>query len=119
MQVATVTGNVSLTTAAAIVGEIGGASPGSLVRAFFPNITGIATTDSVTVAILRTDTGAQIGSATITNSGAGTSAVGPVVVEAAVPAGNAGGFEVTAATSASTGTAVASATAPIVISVLP
>lgn len=114
----TLPSTTALTAAAAIVDEVA-ANAASKVSFFSPQCTGVATTASVTVNLIRADTGAIIGSTTVTNSGAGASAVGPIYVEAIVPAGNAGTIEVSAVMSSGTGTLAGTATAPCVTTVIP
>jgi hypothetical protein len=97
----------------------GRTTPFAIVFAQLPNVTGVAAAANVTVNV-RTGTstsGTVIGSATDTNSGAGAAAVGPVTAIAIVPAGTQSIF-VGAVMSSGTGTAVASATAPINVIVI-
>lgn len=119
MQAHNVTSNVALTTTPAIVDEIAEAIPGQLAFVSIPQVTGLAAGATVTVTIQRVDTGANIGAATATNTGAGAGACGPITVVAAIPAGMAGAIQVNAVVSSGTGTASASATAPIVTGTLP
>lgn len=59
----------------------------NLAVAWIPNVTGITAAAAVTTTIRRTDTPAVIGTAVVTNSGAGASAVGPIICLALVPFG--------------------------------
>lgn len=116
MSYVTQTANVALTTAAAQLASIGGAAPGKLAIGYVPEVTAVAAGDSVTVSILQGAT--VLGTAVATNSGAGAAAVGPIVVMAPIPADSPAVITLSALTSASTGTAAASATSPIMLALL-
>src|ERR1700733_10346549 len=125
-----VTAPVSLTTAESQVAQftVGGnppsvgvrTTPWALIEVAIPNVTGLATTASVTVNIRSgtTSAGTLLGSATATNGAAGAGAVGGVSAMALIPTGTDGAIFVGALTSSSTGTMAASATAPIIVTAL-
>jgi hypothetical protein len=121
-----VTSNVALTTTEAQVAQFTVPQPANLqsrttpwavVEVAIPNVTGLAAGASVTINIRAgtTSSGTLIGSATGTNTGAGANAVGGISAMAAIPATTEGAIYVGALVSSGTGTAVASATAPILI----
>lgn len=119
----TTTANVALTTVqATLVGPVLGIgqAPLNLAIGFVSQCTGVAAGAAVTCNLVRNDTTAVIGSAVVTNNGAGAGAVGGVDPMAIVPAGVTPGAGVTmqAATSSGTATAVGSATAPITLAIL-
>lgn len=120
-----VTGNVSLTTVEAQVAQFTVPQPANIqvrntpwavVEVALPNVTGLAAGASITLNIRAgtTSGGTLLGSATATNTGAGAAAVGGISAMCAIPAGTEGAIFVGALVSSGTGTAAASATAPIV-----
>ncbi len=96
----------------------GGGQPG-LAIGIVPQLSALAAAETVTVTIIRLDTGAVIGTSVFTNSGAGASTGGPVVVIAPIPAGMAGGLALAVQGSVATGNVLGSATAPISLTRLP
>jgi hypothetical protein len=96
----------------------GGGQPGVAIGVV-PAMSALAAAETVTVSIIRLDTGAVIGSSVFTNSGAGASTGGPVVVVAPIPAGMAGGIALAITGSVATGNVLGSATAPITLTRLP
>ena len=122
-QAVTATANVALTTAqATCVGPLLGIgqAPLMLAIAFISQVTGVAAGAAITCNVVRNDTSAVIGSAVVTNNGAGAGAVGGVDPIAIVPPGvtPGGGVLIQAATSSGTATAVGSATAPITLTIV-
>ena len=121
MELTTNNGSTALAVAATTLAEIAEvqAGPGACAIGLVPSLTALAAAETVTLQIIRNDTGAVIGSSTTANSGAGASPGAPITVIAPIPAGIAGGISLQVLASAATGNAVGSATAPIVLLVLP
>jgi cytochrome c biogenesis protein CcdA len=117
-------GNTAIGVAAANVASLndvtGEEAPLVVALGFIPNCTAIAAGATVTAQIVRNDTGAVIGSGTLTNSGAGVAAQGPLEVVAVVPRGTgiAAGISLQVLGSAAAGNAVGTAAAPCVLAVL-
>jgi hypothetical protein len=119
MQATTVAAGAAITGAAVSIAELGEINGPALIRCHIPSLTALAAGETVTLNIVRLDTGAVIGSGVFTNSGAGASAGGPLIAEAYVPQG--AGYAVAAQIigSVATGNWVATALAPVVMSQLP
>lgn len=85
----------------------------------FPALSALAAAEVVTASITRIDTGVVIGQSVFTNSGAGASTGGPIVVIAPIPVGMAGAISLSLFGSVATGNVLGSATAPMVLMTLP
>lgn len=119
MQVATNVAGQAVPAAAASLIEMGLGAGAGLAVGVIPSFTALAAAETVTATIIRLDTGAIIGSSTFTNSGAGASGGGPLVVVAPIPAGMAGGIALQIVGSVATGNVIGTATAPITLTTLP
>jgi hypothetical protein len=120
MQVAqNTTATTAITGAAVSFIEMGVGAGAGVAIGCFPSFTALAAAETVTAQIIRLDTGAVIGSSTFTNSGAGASSGGPIVVIAPIPAGMAGGIALQVLGSVATGNVIGSATAPMTLTTLP
>ncbi len=121
MQLTTNPASVAIAAAAVNLAEIADVAggPNAVAIGIVPNLTALAAAETVTLQIIRNDTGAVIGNCVVTNPGAGASTMGPAVVIAPIPAGMAGAITLQSVGSVATGNTVGSATAPIVLMVLP
>lgn len=97
----------------------GRVTPPALAFAYIPQITGLAAGASVTLNLRAGTTiaGTIFGSATITNSGAGSASVGPLIAVGLVPPGTENLFPCAVASSG-TPSASGSATAPVIAGAL-
>lgn len=120
MEVATNVAGLNVPAAATTVVEMDAGVGGvGIAIGILPAFTALAAAETVTATIVRTDTGAIIGSSTFTNSGAGASTGGPLVVIAPLPVGLAGPIALQIIGSVATGAATGTATAPISLTRLP
>lgn len=120
MQVAqNTTATTAITGAAVNYIEMGAGVGAGVAIGCFPSFTALAAAETVTASIIRLDTGAVLGTSVFTNSGAGASPGGPLIVIAPIPAGMAGGIALALTGSVATGNAIASATSPITLTTLP
>jgi hypothetical protein len=111
-------GGTALAVAAATALETDVQAGGGVAIGIFPGFAGVGTGQTVTAQIVRTDTGAVIGTS-VGNAGAAGAANGPLVVIAPIPAGMAGGIALQFLSSAAVGTISASAAQPVTLITLP
>lgn len=119
MKIATAVGNTNLAVAATNLAELGDVDPGGMAEGFVPSLAALAAAETVTLQIIRNDTGAVLGSAQFTNSGAGASTGGPMIVKAPIPQGFSGSISLQILASVATGNTVATANAPVTLSSQP
>ncbi len=119
MQATQNTSGAAITGTAVTIAELANITGPAIVRGVVGGLTALAAAESVTLTLIRTDTSAVIATSIFTNSGAGASAGGPLIVEGYVPASSAYGVALQILGSVATGAWTATATNPVTLSQLP